>query len=978
MSHLINAGANINNVDFDGNTPFLDAIGLGDHFSALKITLQVITSLGGRANAINNHGETALHKAAASSTTAPELVDFLLQSDLGIDLHARDNEGVMALHTAASTSAVTTSRLVQAGADIHAKTYDYRTPLHFAAEAAQSNVLGFLCKLYKDKSCTVDQVDETGQTALHYASRSGSSECVYHLLEAGANPNAEDLQGLTPLHSISEHQIDTGKLRKRRKYENFPLWRNMPPGLAKLYSYMDTTRGTPFHKINWNVSVAICQEEEAQMIEDVARLLLSAGANPALCDKSGQTPHDVAIFLNNGTVADILSSFQTRTDTSNAVEHQWYSLRSSSAEEIVRKINVETADAYTLFQTAVALRNTALLDALLKSGFDPTARGPESLSAVHTIAYFGLISMMKIVASHVEDLNMFYPPLLHVAASRESSNVQMIDLLIKLGVNVDKSYQEVDDNSRRSTGEPVHFYAAAHILAAGEQWWNAVALEFLCKAGVNLEPADSEGNSVLQCSLTGRRSGSRGLGFWRDETLEVSLKYGANVNAISPEDGATPLIAALNSRRCHKTIQKLLDAGTDITLGRAPAIYEAIESEDLEVVAAILDAGADTNTLYRPETPRRYGRGPKEETPLLSASLEAEFSMGLIGLLLTKEERRCAREEIMSLLLKRGADPLQGLQGGKTTVLHEIACNHGNVGPIIKAGVNLEVLDSQSRTPLLSACSLTDHFIREAGHDFHSTSMALILAGANIHAIDSTGFTALHLAVQSDLFETASLLLEKGAMASALNNASLAPLYYALSLHYEAQLKFATLLLSAGADPLMVGLNGETPLHLLAPSIMSASPSDGAEFRERVYQFEDKTNYLAKLLSLYERFVEGGCDRNARDRFGNTPLFPYVKLAKHGSDDSYYCTEQPAEKDLKKIFDSHDVLAVNDEGDTLLHAVASREEDSQSEPTGVWIFKELMVRGVDPRQENKKRVSALDVAAACGKEGILGLFAREE
>jgi hypothetical protein len=40
--------------------------------------------------------------------------------------------------------------------------------------------------------------------------------------------------------------------------------------------------------------------------------------------------------------------------------------------------------------------------------------------------------MMKILASHVEDLNVFSPPLLHVAASRELSNIQMVCITLEL------------------------------------------------------------------------------------------------------------------------------------------------------------------------------------------------------------------------------------------------------------------------------------------------------------------------------------------------------------------------------------------------------------------------------------------------------------------------------------------------------------------------------------------------------------------
>jgi hypothetical protein len=42
------------------------------------------------------------------------------------------------------------------------------------------------------------------------------------------------------------------------------------------------------------------------------------------------------------------------------------------------------------------------------------------------------------------------------------------------------------------------------------------------------------------------------------------------------------------------------------------------------------------------------------------------------------------------------------------------------------------------------------------------------------------------------------------------------------------------------------------------------------------------------------------------------------------------------------------------------------------------LFQELMQRGWNARQPNFEGFSALDVAAACGNEDTLRLFAREE
>jgi ankyrin repeat protein len=985
---LIRAGANINAADYAGNTPFHDAIEWDCYWRSVQINLKSILKAGGVATKSNHRGQTALHMAAALKSDSqyhisngfPSRLDFLLQQDLAIDLHARDDEGIMAIHLAASTSDINTWQLTRAGADLQAQTLDGRTPLHFAAKAAQSNVVGLLCQLYREESWAIDQKDANSRTPLHEAACSGNSECVYFLLQSGADPNVKDKQGQTPLHAAAEHHGDTGKLRQLRKYEKLPYWEDPPRGKRRLAAYLDVKRGVS--NAQSRLSLAIGQEEEARIIQDVVRLLLSAGADPAAFDKFEHTAYDVAVMLGSEAVVDVLLPrrqevpSETKAASLNPLADRWCSTRTIHAQDIVKSINTDDIKLHTLLETAICLKNEAVVEAVLRAGADPTTITADGLTAMHTVAHWGLTSMMKIMSSYVVDMNTFSPPLLHAAARRELSNIQMVDLLIKLGVNVDALYQEKATKYHNS-GSPIPSYTTMHIFAAGELWWHVSALQSLCGAGADMELTDGDGKTALQCALSGNRSGYCGTGFWRDQTLEVLLTQGANINALSPDNGSTPLIAALESKRGAKLIQKLLDRGANISLGKLPALFAAIESEDPEATAAILEAGADFNAIYRPEYAKRYNSGPKSETPLLAAARKD-------GNMAVGTDIANSRASIMTLLLQHGSNPVMELNHGETTVLHEIAYFSGLLGPILKAGVDLEINDRQGRTPLLVACSPIDASYLTVEGEY--AAQELIRAGANIHATDNAGSTPLHLAAASGLGQTTSLLISHGASVSATNNAGLTPLYYALSYpNYIKKFQTIRTLLSAGADPLVTGSNGETALHLLAPSLIYLSPADGPDARELRYQTRDQTDYFAEFIQLYQRFVEAGCDRNARDNFGNTPLFPYVAEVKPRNE--ILGTVPPAGRDIKRMFEQHDVFAVNDEGDTLLHVAAGRKGDDKgyryyrerpSDRVSVTLFRELMERGLDPRRENKRGLSALDVAAACGKEGVLGLFGRED
>lgn len=71
------------------------------------------------------------------------------------------------------------------------------TPLHFAAGNGCLNAL----KVLRRYKASLEARDDTGRTPLYYAAKQGHSDCVKHLLELGANPNAKnDQDGMTPLN----------------------------------------------------------------------------------------------------------------------------------------------------------------------------------------------------------------------------------------------------------------------------------------------------------------------------------------------------------------------------------------------------------------------------------------------------------------------------------------------------------------------------------------------------------------------------------------------------------------------------------------------------------------------------------------------------------------------------------------------------------------------------------------------------------
>lgn len=107
----------------------------------------------------------------------------LLLLDSGADVEAIDSNGVALLHVAAATdNARVVRELVLRGADVNRRSYDDRTPLHFAAWGTNRiNALRTLLELGADPNAVQSS---TGETPLDVAIKYGSKEKVILIRES--------------------------------------------------------------------------------------------------------------------------------------------------------------------------------------------------------------------------------------------------------------------------------------------------------------------------------------------------------------------------------------------------------------------------------------------------------------------------------------------------------------------------------------------------------------------------------------------------------------------------------------------------------------------------------------------------------------------------------------------------------------------------------------------------------------------------
>ena len=236
------------------------------------------------------------------------------------------------------------------------------------------------------------------------------------------------------------------------------------------------------------------------------------------------------------------------------------------------------------------------------------------------------------------------------------------------------------------------------------------------------------------------------------EAVRALAESGASIDQVAGGDGSSPMVIAIANG--HYTLAKyLLDVGADPNLanidGLAP-IYATInmrfapvswapnprtdqeEIDAVQLLAALLDAGADPNARiarrlwFSPTSHDRLWINPAGATPFWRAAQASDV-------------------ESMRLLLAAGADPDLSTFAGTTPLM-------------VSAGIGWRGNFSQT---VPDAWMTAVHFLMEIG--------------ADVNAVDTNGYTALHGAAALGNNEMVEFLVARGATVDAINKAENSP-----------------------------------------------------------------------------------------------------------------------------------------------------------------------------------------------------------
>lgn len=149
-------------------------------------------------NAKDKYGRTLLHCAARCDDSE----DAKLLLAKGANVNAKDELGQTPLHEAAHWGRNTevAELLINNGADVNAEDEFGGTPLHDAARKGHSeDAKLLLAKLLLAKGANINAKDKAYDTPLHLAAENGNTEVAKLLINNGADIDAKDGDGKTPL-----------------------------------------------------------------------------------------------------------------------------------------------------------------------------------------------------------------------------------------------------------------------------------------------------------------------------------------------------------------------------------------------------------------------------------------------------------------------------------------------------------------------------------------------------------------------------------------------------------------------------------------------------------------------------------------------------------------------------------------------------------------------------------------------------------
>ncbi len=348
-----------------------------------------------------------------------------------------------------------------------------------------------------------------------------------------------------------------------------------------------------------------------------------------------------------------------------------------------------------------------------------------------------------------------------------SSKDEIIDLLLEAGAAAEAPVDSIHvlawNNEVR--GVKLHIYAGTDIDQADEFGYIPLLLaveqghigvvELLIQHEANLEVADEHGFTPLVMSAE----------LNHPEVLQILLDAGADIEVEDKaERTALDWAIIMQSTEAEEILRE-----NDAPSGAEKSFIAAIQTNNIDAVNALLEAGADVNEpAYTTKTPLHYASHSRNK-------------------------------DILNLILSKGADLEAKTEQGFTPLSYAVGLNHpDNCRILLEAGAEVDSVDNWKRTNLNVA----------AYWGLADVAATLLEFNANPNVLDQWHWSPLDIAEAFGYTDIAEMIIEAGGV----NGPK-------ISIHEAAAFgdnDMVALHLFFGTDINLLSDTGETPLDAAA------------------------------------------------------------------------------------------------------------------------------------------------------------------
>ena len=807
-----------------------------------------------------------------------------------------------------------------------------RTALHWAAWNGNVSAISLALQL----GLNANQPDNQGKTPIHFAARYNSSLALYRLLQDPSSKQLyPDSEGYTPLHEscYNEKDSNTFGVLLQERYNQLAID-------ARAGEYQQTP-----------LMIAASLGSAEQIVS-----LLQRGADPNAKDKRGWTPLHYAAQAGAHSGIRLLLSDGSNINARSKQQETPLLIATREADSRVVALllqggaNVHYADLQLKRPIHWGAFNADLnvLQLLLQHGADVNALGPNGQTPMHFAAELGQeahLSALSDAGAELDKSSRFgFTPLMIAVSNR---NYEAAKFLI--GKNVELNYQidqnttlpqesnnlapavntqninpgnaeqtqpksniprpklpdlselkkvqpSLEVNQASLTNNVTDYFGWSPITLAARQGDYQIVWE-LVEAGAEFQDANIRGWYPIHLAAAAGTT----------EVLSYLISRGADISQEN-SDGQSPIeLAATDLEHGGQKLRVLLRAGAELnhkdSKGWNAMTYAAMLG-NREVVRQLLNQKVDPND------------SEISFPPLVAATYSGQ-------------------QDIIFLLLQRGADPNLRYQDQGTTALHyAVALNrpeiwgntavHNIARQLLQAGAVVNIEDNQGNTPLFWAArwgnaNMVQLLLQNNANPFQNNQQGLspfyyalennygpsryLLDSfplAKINQVDKGGLAPLIRAARFGTERTVALLLATGADINARDINGYSALLYALFARDPGNI---STLIRGGYDvrqnitviengqkfqlnPLLYAVikraplgNIATLLNWLKPSDMNGLQLSGVAVGQREQEQKTPLHYAIEQRNydLVQLLLSKGADPNIANADNDTPLIMAVK-----------------------------------------------------------------------------------------------------